>query len=210
MSDTGSGGGTVLNDAQIIALWIKAGGPISTAPAALAHALAESSGRAEVTSANPDGGTNVGIWQIDTKGVGAGYSVSQLQNSLTNAKLAVKGSNGGRDWAQWPDQWQNYAARAQQAVQKFKGDALNKSNGSWFSWADVILKGLDTAGHDVSHGIGSLLSLPSQVLDFFTALERPVQGLMWFVDPANWARMIAGVVGFVFLAAGLITLGLAA
>lgn len=68
------------------------------------------------------------------------------------------------------------------------------------------------AGSSSSGGglLGQVLGLPSQVTDFLTALEKPVQGMMWFVDPDNWARIIAGGIGLVFLAAGLIALGLAA
>ena len=60
---------------------------------AVAVALAESSGDPNITSSNPDGGTNVGLWQLDTKGEGAGYSVRQLQDPLTNASVAWRGWN---------------------------------------------------------------------------------------------------------------------
>ncbi len=54
-----------------------------------------------VTSSNPDGGTNVGLWQLGTEGVGAGYSVSELQNALTNARITVRATRNGTDWSQW-------------------------------------------------------------------------------------------------------------
>lgn len=86
------------------------------------------------------------------------------------------------------------------------------------TWFDKITKGFkDTFGGGIGGAIGgiggalgSVLGLPKQVTDFLTALERPVQGLMWFVNPANWARIIAGIFAFLLLGAGLITLAKAA
>src|ERR1700678_2465352 len=93
--------GTVYTYSQLEGLWINAGGSTATAPIAAAIAEAESAGQAAVTSANPDGGTNVGPWQLDTKGVGARYNVAQLQDPTLNAAVAVKGSANGTDWADW-------------------------------------------------------------------------------------------------------------
>jgi hypothetical protein len=85
----------------LVNLWIMNGGSRETANNAACHAIQESSGNASVTSHNPDGGINVGLWQLDTKGKGAGYTIAQLQNPNTNAKVAIRGSNNGRDWSAW-------------------------------------------------------------------------------------------------------------
>jgi len=89
------------NHAQLEQLWTGNGGDLSTANVAAAVAMAESGGRAGVTSSNPDGGVNVGLWQLDTRGKGAGYTVAQLQNPQTNARLAIMGSSNGTDWSAW-------------------------------------------------------------------------------------------------------------
>jgi hypothetical protein len=210
MVQTGGGGaGQTLSPAQIIALWMKAGGQLTAAPMALARALAESDGRTGVTSPNPDGGTNVGIWQLDTKGVGHGYTIAQLQDPMTNAKITIKATGGGQNWAEWADDWQQFLGQADAAVTAWKAEAIAHPGGMG-AYIDELLKGIKDVGHDIGHAVGSLLQLPSQVTDFLTSLEKPVQGLMWFVNPANWARIIAGVFGFLLLGAGLITLGLAA
>lgn len=94
-------GGQTFTYAQLMGLWIRNGGSRAKAPIAAAIAEAESSGRSWVTSPNPDGGTNVGPWQLDTNGKGAGYSVEQLQDPATNARVAVKASNDGNDWSAW-------------------------------------------------------------------------------------------------------------
>lgn len=96
---TAAGGYSVT---QLKSLWIMAGGSPATADTAACIASHESSGEPSVTSSNPDGGTNVGLWQLDTPGgKGAGYSVAQLQNPLTNARVAIAGSSDGRDWSAW-------------------------------------------------------------------------------------------------------------
>ena len=87
--------------AGLASLWQQAGGSAAAADNAACHAIQESSGNASVTSPNPDGGTNVGLWQLDTKGKGAGYTVAQLQDPMTNARLAVMGSRNGADWSAW-------------------------------------------------------------------------------------------------------------
>lgn len=87
--------------ASLMALWEANGGAASQANNAACHAIQESSGNPKVTSPNPDGGTNVGLWQLDTKGVGAGYTVVQLQDPDTNARLTVMHTANGTNWSQW-------------------------------------------------------------------------------------------------------------
>lgn len=97
--------------AQLEGLWIQNGGSPAAAPMAAAIAEAESGGRSDVTSPNPDGGTNVGPWQIDTNGVGKGLTVTQLQDPDVNASAAVQGSKNGTNWSDW----QTYANGAYKA-----------------------------------------------------------------------------------------------
>lgn len=102
-SSTGTGPqvtGTYGN-AQLEQLWTANGGSAAQAPNAAAHAMQESSGNKDATSANPDGGTNVGLWQLDTKGVGAGYTVAQLKDPNLNARLTVMATVNGTNWSQW-------------------------------------------------------------------------------------------------------------
>ena len=87
--------------AQLQALWVQAGGDPSKAKNAACHAMQESGGRPAVTSSNPDGGTNVGLWQLDTRGKGAGYSVAALQNAVNNARITVLATRNGTDWSAW-------------------------------------------------------------------------------------------------------------
>jgi len=94
--------GPVLPQAAIGTLWIAMGGAPSKARVAMCIAMHESGGRVGVTSRNPDGGTNVGLYQLDTPGgKGAGYSVAQLQNPATNTRVAIRASANGTDWSAW-------------------------------------------------------------------------------------------------------------
>jgi hypothetical protein len=104
VSSGAGGGGPVqghYSAAQLQQLWTANGGDPARAATASCIAMHESSGSASVTSSNPDGGTNVGLWQLDTKGKGAGHTVAELQNPNTNARLAIMGSANGSDWSAW-------------------------------------------------------------------------------------------------------------
>lgn len=90
---------------ELEALWTSQGGDASTAFEAAQVALAESSGDPDVTSSNPvGGGTNVGLWQLETPGgAGNGYTVAELQNPETNCQVTIMQSNNGSNWSQWAD-----------------------------------------------------------------------------------------------------------
>lgn len=199
---------------RIYALARRAGFSPEGAVKAAMVGMAESSGRYWITSPNPDGGTNVGLMQLDTPGgLGAGYSVEQLQDPLTNMRVAQKTSKDGTDWSKWqtwPADAKKFEKQARAAAAKDSGDS---------SWLDQAISGLTggfgNTGNTVGGGggdqggLGSFLSLPGQITDFFTALAKPVEALAWFLNPTNWARILAGGVGVVLLIAGLVTLGLA-
>lgn len=98
-----AGVGSYPSSADIARLWTDNGGPADTANFAGAVGMSESSGNAKVTSPNPNGGTNVGIFQLDTTGVGQGYSVAELQDPNLNTQITIMATNGGTDWQEWGD-----------------------------------------------------------------------------------------------------------
>jgi hypothetical protein len=200
---------------QLYALARKAGFSVTGAIKAAMVAMAESSGIPTATSSNPDGGTNVGIMQLDTRGVGSGHTVKELQDPLLNMQIAQHASRDGTNWSQWatwPDAAGKYASQAQAAAAKDTGSS---------SWLDGILKDIEGVGSGLLGGaesaagtavgaLGQVLSLPDQITGLFSALEKPVQAAAWFVNPVNWARLVAGGMGLLLLVAGLVTLGMAA
>lgn len=99
----GTVGGT-FTAAQIASLWTDKGGDPATAGFAAQVAMSESGGRAAVTSSNPDGGTNVGLYQLDTPGgVGGGHSIQELQDPGLNTQITILATKNGRDWSSWSD-----------------------------------------------------------------------------------------------------------
>jgi hypothetical protein len=87
---------------DVAKLWVSLGGDPSKASVAACIASHESGGNAGATSSNPDGGTNVGLFQLDTPGgKGAGYSVEQLKDPVLNTKITIRATNNGRDWSAW-------------------------------------------------------------------------------------------------------------
>jgi Lysozyme like domain len=104
-SNISGGGGSsrrgTLNAAQIGALWIANGGNPAKVRVAVCIAQHESGGRTGVTSSNPDGGINVGLYQLDTRGKGAGFTVAQLSNPVINTRITVKATRNGVDWSAW-------------------------------------------------------------------------------------------------------------
>jgi len=106
-----SGSAAYNSSSALQKLWTSNGGAEDTAAFAAAVAEAESSGNATAMSSNPDGGTNVGIWQLDTRGVGSGYTVAQLQNANLNARITIAATDNGVDWSDWDDPVTNAVAR---------------------------------------------------------------------------------------------------
>lgn len=106
-STTDTGGlsepvGSILDNAGLQALWIANGGNPAKAGIAACIATHESSGNSNATSPNPDGGTNVGLWQLDTPGgVGAGHTVAQLMDPATNARITIMATGNGSNWSEW-------------------------------------------------------------------------------------------------------------
>lgn len=201
--------GTAYTIPQLYAMARKAGFSPTGAIQAAAIAMAESSGIPTSTSPNPDGGTNVGLMQLDTPGgEGAGYTVAQLKDPALNLKIAYQKSRDGADWSKW--------ATWPAAAKRYMPDAVAAANkdASDPSWLDTALKDLGGLPGTVSGAatgiLGQALQLPSQVTDLLTAAEKPVQALTWFLDPTHWARLISGFLGFLLLGLGLFTLTKAA
>lgn len=133
-------------------------------------------------------------------------------------------------WATWghgspwnpDDAFAAYTAYMGHLLKQFNGslrDALAAYNAgpnnlrAGYGYADKIIK---QAGAQNVHGgasdqslFGQLIQLPDQVTNLFTALEKPAEALAWFINPSNWARILAGALGVLLLIAGLVTLGLA-
>jgi hypothetical protein len=83
------------SQAKIAQLWTSEGGNPARAQIASAVAMAESTGVAGATSANPAGGRNLGLWQIWDGNDGA------TVDPAGNARAAIRLSRNGEDWGLW-------------------------------------------------------------------------------------------------------------
>jgi soluble lytic murein transglycosylase-like protein len=122
-----------------------------------------------------------------------GALLSQYRGDLRKA-LAAYNAGGGNLSAGY-----GYADGILQRAGAVGATSTNSGSTSAGSTASQIGSGV----------LGGLLQLPDQVTGLFTALEKPVQALAWFINPTNWARMLSGGIGVLLLIAGLVTLGLA-
>jgi hypothetical protein len=200
---------------ELYALARRAGLSPANAVTAAAIAMAESGGRTWVTSPNPDGGTNVGPWQLDTPGGGgAGYTVAELQNPWTNAQAMAKASDDGTNWSTW----ETYADGSYGAYVTSATSAASSESSGGGSWIDQQLHDIEApfeaigggASKAASSAASTVLSLPGDVSDFFDDAKKFADAAMWLIKPANWLRILSGVAGFALLIAGLIFLAKAA
>lgn len=93
----------VFTSADMVSFWTQNGGDPKRAQFAAGVMMAESSGNPNATSSNPDGGTNVGLFQLDTRGVGAGHTVAELKDPTKNTQITIMATRNGTDWADWAD-----------------------------------------------------------------------------------------------------------
>lgn len=120
------------------------------------------------------------------------------------------------------DAFPAYARYMSDLLHQFNGnlrDALAAYNAgpnnlsAGYGYADKIISQAGANNVTVPPGnnnlFGQLIQLPDQVTGLFTAMEKPVQALAWFINPSNWARILSGGLGVLLLIAGLVTLGLA-
>ena len=100
---TGTAPSGIVTPAEMVSFWTELGGDPAQAQYAAGVMMAESSGDPNSTSSNPDGGINVGLFQLDTKGFGAGHTVAELKDPTLNTRITIMATRNGTDWADWAD-----------------------------------------------------------------------------------------------------------
>ena len=124
IGDGGSGGATGgYTKAQLMRLWIAAGGPASQANTAAAIALAESGGNPNAVNHNKDGSIDRGLWQINS--VHGALSTFGVQANARAAVQLFKARHGFGDWVTYNDgAYKTYAARGLKAKKPPKGKRM--------------------------------------------------------------------------------------
>ena len=212
---------TTYSYAQLEGLWIQAGGNKALAPLAAAIAMAESSGRETVTSSNPDGGTNVGPWQLDTKGKGAGYTVAQLSDGLTNARVTVKASNNGTDWSAWETYVTGAYKRFLQGSVPATLTSVTPGSGSGSGSSSGLQVGTFGAGVSAASPLlGSMLGGVSWISGIGSEVDSVAKGIAGISNdisqamnwasflfmPSSWLRVGAFFAGVILLMMGAVML----
>jgi hypothetical protein len=168
------------------------GGDAVTATAVV---LAESGGDAAAVSRNPDGGTNVGFFQLDTPGgKGAGYTVAQLQDPALNCKVAYAGWLA--DGRTFTKHWSTAAIGLTPADTSAAKKAAKANGAGGDSALTTLTKGLTGGLVGGSDPLGALTA----PLSGAAAAAAPQT---WLSTPANWARIALAVVGASLVLVGL-------
>lgn len=170
---------------------------------AVAVALAESSGDPNATSANPDGGTNVGLWQLDTRGEGSGYTVRQLQDPLTNASVAWRGwhADGNTFRVHWSTA--NDGTAAARMVQASGGAATAADFSAQGISAGDIATALSGGLYPVVAGAASSAAGATSGVPVLGQLSKISEDL---TTPAFWGRVALLLVGGALVVTGTVKL----
>lgn len=183
--------------AELMGLWIQAGGAREHAAMAAQVASYESGGRpaAHAKTARED---SRGLWQINVKSnAHPEYAGANLYDPMVNARAAVAISRNGTQWSQWSTAT---AARARLATRPASekvppnvtrpGGADNKGGG--FGVGSVTGAFGDAAG-----AVGGVFS---GAWNQATSLLHLVQ---FVIDPKNWLRLVEFLFGFALVMLGL-------
>jgi hypothetical protein len=163
---------------------------------AVAVILAESGGDPDVTSANPDGGTNVGLFQLDTPhGEGSGYSVAQLKNPQTNAVVAH--AAWLRDGKTFTKHWAtaNNGAAAAKLAQASSGKL---SATDFYDTVSPQATANLVAGIPSGPGVD-----PNKAAGAAGVLGQLATLISFITTPASWGRVALVLVGGALAIAGL-------
>lgn len=207
---------TVLTPGQIAQVAREGGFPESAIPMAVAIALAESSGNTNAHNPNRLTGDNsYGLWQINMldrmgperrKQYGLS-SNEELFNPVTNARVAARMSNGGKNWGPWS----TYPAKAALYLPKARAAAGTKGTATQAGWWDDFKKGFGEgfdigpgpedlwqeegmSNDGVDMGDSGLWSIGTLLSGLATALTNPNNWRNWAYVGIGGALVIAGLV----------------
>lgn len=216
-----------LSFSQLEGVWIAAGGDAAKAPLMAAIALAESSGDPNATNPTDNNGrqTSWGLWQISTGD--HDEPDPNWADPVTNARLAVaklRNRSGLRNWGTYTDgSYRKYLETGVDPTTPSGGSApsgggagvggggqrLSQADyqqllGGWLGPLISSLGGSDPALAGV---VGTTLGPISNTFkDFGQALSTAMHAILWLVNPMNWVRIIAGVVGVASAVTGTVLL----
>lgn len=200
---------TRLTYAQLEAAWIAGGGSSTLAPLMAAIAEAESGGNPDATNPTDNGGrqTSWGLWQISNGD--HSEPAPNWNDPVENARLAV-----GKLHSQGLGAWGTYTSGAyRQFLQgSVPPSASLPGGGASDASSGATIKNAGLFGipgpQDVVPSKTDLSGLITGVVNFLANTQAAINGLMimlvFLLNPANWVRLVAGIVGAVALVTGLV------
>lgn len=161
---------TVYGITDLAHIWTRNGGAANHAVAAVSVALAESGGNDHAVSPSAD----YGLWQINRTNFAAqGLSVASSFDPDTNARVAIRMSGNGTNWAAWCTCWVNPAANCGHGFISLPQPG--SPAGSHLTIVSAVL-GIVTAAQGITAAVGNegndYKAAWSQVGDFFGAYSR--------------------------------------
>lgn len=218
-----------LSFAQLESVWIQAGGSSAMAPLMAAIALAESSGNPNATNPTDNGGrqTSWGLWQISNGD--HSQPAPNWNDPVENARLAL-----GKLQSQGLGAWGTYDSGAYRQFLQGNvppdpsgipagGGGTGGSTGGGPGGGGTVLpadlldnplgtliQGLAGQGGTVGGLAGFLGGIGAFIGNLDSGLATFFKGVLWLVNPMNWLRIIAGIVGTVALIIGLVFVAKAA
>lgn len=144
-------------------------------------------------------GTGIEMGWADSGGASP-LSQTAAAGSITGANLPAGGTAVGRDFE---NLLRSLGVPAANNLSAKSGGTLPKGMGA-------TAPPTTAAASVGSGGLGGLLSIPSEITNFFSEADLFVKALMWIAQPSSWVRIgafIAGVALFLFAIHAFIAAG---
>ena len=117
---------TIWTVPELAAIWVNNGGARNAVVSAVAVCKAESGGNDHAVSPSSD----YGLWQINTINFASqGLNFSNVFDPNVNARVAIRMSGNGTNWAAWCTAWANPAANCGHGFLPIPEDA--SAAGAW-------------------------------------------------------------------------------
>lgn len=215
-----------LSYAQLEAAWIQGGGDPAMAPLMAAIAEAESGGNANATNPTDNNGrqTSWGLWQISNGDHST--PAADWNDPVENARLAVGKlkSQGLGAWGTYTSgAYRRYLQSGTAPAGSVPGPAPMSTQGG--TGDSSTLAGIEAGLGAGIPGLGALASgtinplaaigsatsgLVNIFRDFDSGFTNIMHAVIWLINPMNWVRILAGIVGAACLITGTVFVAKAA
>lgn len=187
--------------AELMGLWVEAGGAREHAAMAAQVASYESGGR-PAAHAHTTREDSRGLWQINIKSnAHPEYASANLYDPMVNAKAAIAISRNGTQWSQWSTAAQARARLATRTAAEKTAPSVSRPGG--VPSTDRNSFG-GTAAHSVwNAATGTWDAVTGAAGDVFSGATAVYHLVLFILDPKNWLRLVEFILGFALVLLGL-------